>query len=88
MTGSEVSDGTMPCPVPSPDTGNPCTKGIPPGWTADEGHGGGHFWQDPVITKALVAGAHYDAARALTGLSTKWHMAADCTPDCWKWGLR
>lgn len=37
-----ISDGTMPCPVPS-SQGLPCTHTIPAGGTADEGYGGGHY---------------------------------------------
>jgi hypothetical protein len=80
-----VSDGTMPCPVPSPDHGHPCTKMIPRGWTADEGHGGGHFWQSPRAAELEALGAHYDPAVALSGQPTPWHLPKDCTPDCWKW---
>lgn len=82
---SEVSDGTMPCPVPSPDTGHPCVKSIPKGWTAEEGHGGGHWWEAPKITELHKAGAHYHAGRLLAGLPTPYHLPADCTPECWQW---
>ncbi|MER5737337.1 hypothetical protein ABT117_16885 [Streptomyces sp. NPDC002262] len=46
-----ISDGTLPCPVTSPETGHPCTKMINPGWTPSEGHGGGHWFQDPKFTE-------------------------------------
>jgi len=82
VTTEPISDGTMPCPVPSPDTGHPCVKTIPRGWTAEEGHGGGHFWQAPAITRALDAGAHYDAGRLLAGEAVPWHLPEDCTPAC------
>jgi hypothetical protein len=79
-----VSDGTMPCPVPSP-SGHPCIKHIPRGWTADEGHGGGHWWRQHEVTQAMDAGAHFDASRLLAGLPTEHHMPADCTPQCPHW---
>lgn len=71
MTVPAVSDGTMPCPVPSP-TGPPCSKKIPAGWTADEGHSGGH----------------YDASAALAGLPFEGHSPEDCRPGCPKWRTR
>ncbi|RZU28277.1 hypothetical protein EV284_6443 [Streptomyces sp. BK022] len=80
-----VSDGTMPCPIPSDDTGHPCTKKIPRGWTASEGHGGGHFWQSPKVAELEKAGVHYDAGQLLSGQPAKYHLPKDCTPDCWKW---
>lgn len=81
-----VSDGTMPCPVPSP-TGLPCTKTIPAGWTADEGHGGGHFWISPEGSDAL-ANQHYDAGALLAGQPVQFHKPEDCHPGCWRWGWR
>ncbi|MFI5990253.1 hypothetical protein ACIBAC_00165 [Streptomyces sp. NPDC051362] len=80
-----VSDGTMPCPVPAPDTGHPCTKLIPKGWIAAEGHGGGHFWQAPEVSDLVARGMHYDPVTLLSGQPTLWHLPRDCTPDCWKW---
>ncbi|MET8270736.1 hypothetical protein [Streptomyces sp. NPDC005096] len=82
-----ISDGTMPCPVTS-DNGHPCTKRIPKGWAAAEGHGGGHFWQSPGAAELEARGAHYDPAILLSGQPTPWHMPEDCTPDCWKWSDR
>jgi hypothetical protein len=83
-----VSDGTMPCPVPAPETRHPCVKPIPKGWTADEGYGGGHFWQAPAVAALQARGAHYDAGTLLSGQPTPWHLPQDCTPDCWKWSGR
>jgi hypothetical protein len=83
-----ISDGTMPCPVPAPETGHPCTKRIPKGWAAAEGHGGGHFWQSPRAAELEALGAHYDAGTLLSGQPTPWHLPKDCTPDCWKWSDR
>lgn len=59
----------MPCPEPSP-TGLPCSKKIPAGWTAEEGHSGGHFWAS-AETLAVFDGGHYDASAALAGLRRK-----------------
>lgn len=81
-----VSDGTMPCPVPSPDSGHPCVKKIPAGWTDEEGHGGGHFWQDPAVAELEARGVHRDPAMLLSGQPTPWHEPEDCTPTCWKYG--
>ena len=78
-----TSDGTMPCPVPSPN-GLPCVKHIPAGWTADEGHGGGHFWMSPETSTALDHG-HYDATAALAGKPFTIHQPEDCTPGCWQY---
>lgn len=75
-----VSDGAMPCPVRSPGD-LPCTKRIPTGWTAEEGHGGGHFWCDEE-TMALFDRGHYDAVAALSGEPFGEHDPADCTPQC------
>ncbi|MFG2774987.1 hypothetical protein [Streptomyces sp. NPDC048350] len=83
-----ISDGTMPCPVPAPETGYPCTKRIPKGWIAAEGHGGGHFWQSPEAVELQACGAHYDAGVLLSGQPTPWHLPEDCTPDCWQWRAR
>ncbi|GAA2901680.1 MULTISPECIES: hypothetical protein [Streptomyces] len=80
-----ISDGTMPCPVPAPETGHPCVKRIPSGCAAAEGHGGGHFWQAPEVADLKARGAHYDLGTLLSGQPTPWHMPEDCTPDCWKW---
>lgn len=83
-----ISDGTMPCPVPAPETGHPCVKPIPKGWTAAEGHGGGHFWQSPRVAELEACGAHYDPGSLLSGQATPWHEPKDCTPACWKWSDR
>lgn len=80
-----ISDGTMPCPVPAPETGHPCTKPIPNGWAAAEGHGGGHFWQSPRAAELEALGVHYDAGTALSGQPTPWHLPEDCALGCWKW---
>jgi hypothetical protein len=76
-----ISDGTMACPVPNPDNGDPCIKKIPQGWTADEGHGGGHMWMSPK-TEAIFAGGHYDASAALAGVPFEGHLPEDCYPGC------
>ncbi|MCG8971774.1 hypothetical protein [Streptomyces sp. CL12-4] len=83
-----ISDGTMPCPVPAPETGHPCVKRIPQGWTAAEGHGGGHFWQAPKVAELEARGAHYDPGTLLSGQPTPWHLPNDCSPECWKWSER
>ncbi|MFB7403352.1 hypothetical protein ACFCZR_24565 [Streptomyces rubiginosohelvolus] len=80
-----ISDGTMPCPVPNPDTGHPCTKPIHPGWTPSEGHGGGHFWKSPKLIELEEAGVHYDAGSLLAGKPTPYHLPENCAPGCWKW---
>ena len=75
------SDGTMPCPVRSPGSGLPCSKHIPRGWTAGEGHGGGHWWVSPETAEAMHTG-HYDARAALAGEPFTIHQPEDCTPLC------
>ncbi|MFI6142432.1 hypothetical protein ACIBCC_30100 [Streptomyces griseus] len=80
-----ISDGTMRCPVPAPETGHPCVKRIPNGWAAAEGHGGGHFWKSPKLTELENAGVHYDAGSLLAGKPTPYHLPGNCTPECWKW---
>ncbi|MFF9212873.1 MULTISPECIES: hypothetical protein [unclassified Streptomyces] len=80
-----ISDGTMPCPVPAPETGHPCVKRIPKGWAAAEGHGGGHFWHAPRVAELEARGAHYDPSTLLSGQPTSWHLPEDCAPGCWKW---
>lgn len=75
-----ISDGTLPCPVPSPG-GLPCVKRIPRGWTAGEGHGGGHFWMSAETEHALERG-HYDATATLAGQPFTIHQPEDCTPVC------
>ncbi|MGW3360294.1 hypothetical protein ACWDFL_33635 [Streptomyces bungoensis] len=80
-----VSDGTLPCSIPSPDTGHPCTKKIPRGWTPSEGHGGGHFWQSPKAAELQESGAHIDYQALLSGQPAKYHLPKDCTPDCPQW---
>ncbi|MEU4703307.1 hypothetical protein [Nonomuraea dietziae] len=81
-----VSDGTMSCPVPSP-AGLPCSKRIPAGWVASEGHGGGHFWVSPEV-EAIFDGGHFDASAALAGLPFEGHLPQDCRPGCPKWRER
>ncbi|WP_399553969.1 hypothetical protein [Streptomyces anulatus] len=80
-----ISDGTMPCPVPAPETGHPCVKRIPNGWAAAEGHAGGHFWKAPRLTELEEAGAHFDAGSLLAGKPTPYHLPENCIPGCWKW---
>ncbi|MFE6185495.1 hypothetical protein ACFQ6U_13820 [Streptomyces sp. NPDC056465] len=80
-----ISDGTVPCPVPSPDTGHPCVKPVHRGWTPSEGHGGGHFWKAPAVTTLEEAGVHYDAGSLLAGKPTHYHLPENCAPGCWKW---
>lgn len=80
-----ISDGTLPCPVPAPETGHPCVKPIHPGWTPSEGHGGGHFWQAPKMTELEDAGAHIDYRALLSGQPAAYHLPENCTPDCWRW---
>jgi hypothetical protein len=79
-----VSDGTMPCPVPSPGDGAPCSKRIPKGWTADEGHGGGHWWIWPKDQARMDSG-HFDARAALSMQPFSVHQPADCHPGCDQW---
>lgn len=78
-----TSDGTMRCPVPDPDNGLPCQKRIPVGWTADQGHGGGHWWQDDESFERMQT-AHYDAKALLSGQPTGMHDPEDCpgSPTC------
>jgi len=80
---STISDGTMPCPVPSPD-GLPCTKTIPDGWTPEEGHGGGHFWMSPEGAAVLDSG-HYDVVALISGRPAEHHDPEDCHPGCPRW---
>lgn len=79
----QLSDGTMPCPVPHPDGGliKPCRKRIPKGWTAEEGHGGGHMWMS-AETEAVLDCGHYDATALLAGLPASTHAPEDCGPPC------
>lgn len=77
-----VSDGTMPCPAPHPDGADaPCIKKIPKGWTADEGHAGGHMWMS-AATADLLERDHFNARDALSGLPFGPHDPADCHPYC------
>jgi hypothetical protein len=78
-----LSDGAMPCPVPHPDgdVDKPCSKKIPKGWTAAEGHAGGHMWMS-AATKTLFGSGHYDATAALAGLPFGPHNPADCDYGC------
>ena len=78
------SDGMVPCPVPAPHTGDPCTKRIPSGWTVDQGHGGGHFWMPAAIRERLDRGDHYDSTAAISGQPFTFHTAEDCAPGCWQ----
>lgn len=80
-----VSDGTMRCPVPS-ESGLPCVKRIPKGWTADMGHGGGHYWIHPDTQQAMERG-HYDATAVLAGQPFTIHQPEDCPgpPECRHW---
>lgn len=80
-----ISDGTMPCPVPAPETGHPCVKRIPNGWAAAEGHSGGHFWKAPRLIELEEAGVHFDAGSLLAGKPTPYHLPENCAPGCWKW---
>jgi hypothetical protein len=82
-----LSDGTMPCPVRGPESGLSCTKKIPNGWTADEGHGGGHFWISDRWS-AILDGGHYDAKALISGLPADGHLPEECTPNCPKWRRR
>lgn len=66
----------IPCPVRSAD-GLACSKTIPPGWTVDEGHGGGHMWMSD-RTRAILRGGHFDATAALSGLLFEGHLADEC----------
>lgn len=75
---STVED-PIPCPVRSPG-GLPCTKTIHPGWTVEEGHGGGHFWASPEL-QAIFAGGHFDATAALSGRPFDGHRPEDCPGD-------
>lgn len=74
-----TADNPIPCPVRSP-SGHSCTKVIHPGWTVDEGHGGGHFWASARL-KAIFNGGHYDATAALSGQPFEGHLPEDCPGD-------
>lgn len=78
MNDQRVStvESPVPCPVRSPG-GLPCTKTIPPGWTVEEGHGGGHFWASERLS-AIFAGGHYDARSALSGQPFDGHLPGEC----------
>ena len=78
-----VSDGTLPCPVLSPD-GLPCTKTIPEGWAPEEGHGGGHFW---ISTQgaAILDSGHYDVVALISGQPAASHSPKECHPNCPQW---
>jgi hypothetical protein len=79
----ELSDGSMSCPVPHPDADpdKPCVKKIPAGWTADEGHAGGHMWMS-AETAAILDSGHYDSIAAVSGLPFSAHDPDDCSPPC------
>lgn len=84
MTADQpVSDGAMPCPVPHPDgiPDSSCSKKIPRGWTADEGHPGGHWWIGEQTVEFLRTG-HYDNRALLAGEPFGPHDPADCHPYC------
>lgn len=69
-------ENPLPCPERSP-AGVACTKTIPPGWTAAEGHAGGHFWvAEPLLL--IMRGGHYDTAAAVSGQQFDGHLPADC----------
>lgn len=87
MSVTTVSDGTMPCPIAGPETGHPCVKRIPKGWTADEGHGGGHCWMSADVA-AIIDGGHYDSVALISGLPAATHAPEDCTPDCPRYYIR
>src|SRR5690606_21223373 len=76
----------MPCPVPGPN-GLPCIKRIPTGWTAPEGHGGGHVWASE-RAQAILNGGHYDATAAPSGQPFEGHLPEECQaasyPPEWK----
>lgn len=69
-------ENPIPCPVTSPG-GLPCAKSIEPGWTVEEGHGGGHSWASPQAL-AVLAGGHYNATAAISGRPFDGHTPADC----------
>jgi hypothetical protein len=81
MTDARISTNESPisCPVPSPD-GLPCAKTIHPGWTVEEGHGGGHFWA-PLETVAILDGGHYDTRAAISMQPFAGHRSEDCPGD-------
>lgn len=82
MTAPPVStaDHPLPCPVPSP-SGQPCVKPTPSGWTAEDGHAGGHMWMDD-RTKRILDGGHYDATAALSGQPFEGHLPEECNGNC------
>lgn len=83
-----ASDDAMPCPVLHPDgLDAPCSKTVPKGWTASEGHGGGHCWMS-AETAAILDGGHYDARALLAGEPADTHDPADCGPDCLRLSAR
>lgn len=76
-----TAERPLSCPVPGPE-GQPCIKKIPAGWTADEGHAGGHFWAN-TRAKAILDGGHYDATAALSGQPFDGHLPEECPgPSC------
>lgn len=75
-TAVSTAENRLPCPVRTPE-GLPCTKKIPIGWTADEGHGGGHFWMSPEVAE-ILEGGHYDSVAAMSGRPFAWHLPEDC----------
>lgn len=81
-----TAENPIPCPVRSSD-GLPCTKPIHPGWTVEEGHGGGHFWVDDRL-KAILDGGHYDAVAALSMQPFEGHLPEDCPGDTCPYAYR
>lgn len=70
-----VSAGTLACPESR--NGQPCQKTIPSGWRENEGHPGGHWFQDPASYDLLGRG-HYDARALLAGEDAEIHAPEDC----------
>lgn len=74
----EISEGTMRCP--EQHEGKPCQKRIPNGWTANEGHAGGHWFQTDE-SYAQLNNDHYDRGLLLSGQPTPRHRPEDCPAD-------
>lgn len=70
-----VSDGTLRCP--ESHNGQPCQKKIPEGWHENEGHPGGHWFQD-AASYALLDRGHYDARALVAGEDAAIHAPEDC----------
>lgn len=74
-----VSDGTLRCPAAV--DGLVCRKHIPAGWTADDGHSGGHVFASDQTWEILQRG-HFDATALISGAQTEAHLPERCsTPD-------